>query len=81
MKRLAICFTLLLACSLPASAQNNDVKFIADTLVVQADGTYPGRSGPRHANFRHFLAGQRTQAGLRKCVAGHAKNRRARGEE
>jgi uncharacterized protein len=40
MIRLALCSALLLVCALPASAQNNDVKFIADTLVVQADGTY-----------------------------------------
>ncbi|MGB9333476.1 MAG: SIMPL domain-containing protein [Candidatus Acidiferrales bacterium] len=40
MKRLAICSAFLLVCALPLAAQNNDVKFIADTLVVQADGTY-----------------------------------------
>ena len=40
MKRLAMCSACLLVCVLPLAAQNNDVKFIADTLVVQADGTY-----------------------------------------
>jgi len=40
MKRFAICSAFLLVCTLPLAAQNNDVKFIADTLVVQADGTY-----------------------------------------
>jgi uncharacterized protein len=40
MIRLTLCSALLLVFALPARAQNTDVKFIADTLVVQADGTY-----------------------------------------
>lgn len=40
MTRLSLCAIVALVCALPASAQNSDVKFIADTLVVQADGTY-----------------------------------------
>jgi hypothetical protein len=40
MKRFAICSAFLLVCALPLAAQDNDVKLIADTLVVQADGTY-----------------------------------------
>lgn len=38
-RRLSILGLVLLAC-LPAAAQAPEVKFIADTLVVQADGTY-----------------------------------------
>jgi uncharacterized protein YggE len=40
MIRLTLCTALLFVFALPARAQNSDVKFIADTLVVQADGTY-----------------------------------------
>jgi uncharacterized protein len=35
-----LCSVVLLSCSLMSFAQNPEMKFIADTLVVQADGTY-----------------------------------------
>jgi uncharacterized protein len=38
--RLAVSLCLLLAVAELAGAQNQELKFIADTLVVQADGTY-----------------------------------------
>jgi len=40
MKRIACCFSLLFLAAIPARAQNADIKFIADTLVIQADGIY-----------------------------------------
>jgi uncharacterized protein len=38
--RTALCLALLCALALPVRAQNEPVKFIADTLVVQANGTF-----------------------------------------
>ncbi|MGH9776006.1 MAG: SIMPL domain-containing protein [Candidatus Acidiferrales bacterium] len=40
MKRIALAAAFLFVLALPSHAQTTDVKFIADTLVVQADGTY-----------------------------------------
>jgi uncharacterized protein len=40
MKRIALFATLLLATALPLRAQNPQTKFIAETLVVEAEGTY-----------------------------------------
>jgi len=40
MKRLALCSSLLLLLAISCKAQNSDIKFITDTLVIQADGTY-----------------------------------------
>jgi uncharacterized protein len=40
MRKIALALFLLCFCSGQSSAQNSDLKFIADTLVVQADGKY-----------------------------------------
>jgi uncharacterized protein YggE len=40
MKRIAFSFSLLLLFAFTCKAQNSDIKFIADTLVIQADGTF-----------------------------------------
>lgn len=40
MKRMALFFSILVLLALPCAAQNPEVKFIADTLVVQAEGKY-----------------------------------------
>ncbi len=40
MKSIALSLFLVFLLVMPAAAQNQDVKFIADTLVVQAEGTY-----------------------------------------
>jgi uncharacterized protein YggE len=40
MRKIALVLFLLCFCAGRSSAQNSDVKFIADTLVVQADGKY-----------------------------------------
>ncbi len=40
MKRIALCFFWLFLLALTSKAQNPEVKFIADTLVVQAEGTF-----------------------------------------
>ena len=40
MGRIAVCFISLCAVALSARAQEQPIKFIADTLVVQASGTY-----------------------------------------
>ena len=40
MKHIILCFAFLVVWVCPAVAQNAEVKFIADTLVVQAEGTY-----------------------------------------
>jgi uncharacterized protein len=39
-KRLLLCLCSILALAVTCKAQAPDIKFIADTLVVQADGTY-----------------------------------------
>jgi uncharacterized protein YggE len=81
MTRLALCSTLLLVFALPVRAQNTDVKFIADTLVVQADGTY--QADPDLATLTFDISSQEkelktayenaTQA-MQKIVAIAAKN-------
>lgn len=40
MKRIISCLAFLSLLAMPAWAQSGEVKFIADTLVVQAEGTY-----------------------------------------
>jgi uncharacterized protein YggE len=40
MKRAALCFCLLLVSAFTCKAQSSEIKFIADTLVIQADGTF-----------------------------------------
>jgi len=40
MKRVTMCLAFWGLLALPARAQNAELKFIADTLVVQAEGTY-----------------------------------------
>jgi uncharacterized protein YggE len=40
MKRFALCFFPVFLLALTSKAQSPEVKFIADTLVVQADGTF-----------------------------------------
>ena len=40
MKRLALCLPLVLLFAFTLKAQNSDIKFIADTLVIQADGKF-----------------------------------------
>jgi uncharacterized protein YggE len=39
-KRIALCLTPILLFAITTMAQGPDIKYIADTLVVQADGTY-----------------------------------------
>ena len=66
---------LALVCALPQSAQNSDVKFIADTLVVQADGTY--QADPDLATLTFDISSQDkgAQDGLWERLAGDAENR------
>ncbi len=40
MRSVILCLGLLLLVALPAAAQTQEIKFIADTSVVQADGKY-----------------------------------------
>jgi uncharacterized protein YggE len=40
MKRLALCLPLMYLFAFNTRAQNSDIKFIADTLVIQADGMF-----------------------------------------
>jgi uncharacterized protein YggE len=40
MERIAFAFSLLFLFAFTCKAQNSDIKFIADTLVIQADGTF-----------------------------------------
>jgi uncharacterized protein YggE len=40
MKRMILCLAFLALLARPAGAQGPEVKFIADTIVVQAEGTY-----------------------------------------
>jgi uncharacterized protein len=40
MKRIAFAFSLLFLFAFTCKAQSSDIKFIADTLVIQADGTF-----------------------------------------
>lgn len=51
----SICLlAVFLLCSLPAHAQAPEVKFIADTLVVQADGTYEADPDLATVTFQIF---------------------------
>ena len=81
MIRLALCSALLLVCALPAHAQNTDVKFIADTLVVQADGTF--QADPDLATLTFDISSQekelkpayeKASQAMQKIVAIAAKN-------
>jgi uncharacterized protein YggE len=40
MKRIALCLFSVFVLALTSKAQSPEVKFIADTLVVQAEGTF-----------------------------------------
>jgi len=81
MKRFAICSAFLLVCTLPLAAQNNDVKFIADTLVVQADGTYEADPDLATLTFDISSQDKELKPALRERLASHAENRGARSEE
>lgn len=81
MSRLAVFFALLLLPALPARAQNSDVKFIADTLVVQADGRY--EADPDLATLTFDISSQdkdlkpayeKASDAMQKIVALAAKN-------
>lgn len=80
-------FTILLAAtyillsSLPVLAQNPDIKFIADTLVIQADGTY--ESDPDLATLTFNISAQdkelkqtydRASQSIQKIIALAEKN-------
>src|SRR5712692_11745472 len=54
MKRLFSALGTLVLGSLPAIAQTPEVKFIADTLVVQADGTYEADPDLATMTFKIF---------------------------
>lgn len=56
MMRILFCVMLLTALAWPAAAQNPEVKFIADTLVVQAQGTY--ESEPDLATLEFDISSQ-----------------------
>jgi uncharacterized protein YggE len=82
MKRVAFCiFGWLLLLAPPAKAQNPEVKFIADTLVVQAEGTFEG--DPDLATLTFDISAQdkelkptydRASASMQKIVALAEKN-------
>jgi len=52
--KLSICCCALLLCSVSVRAQAPETKFIADTLVVQADGTYEADPDLATLTFRIF---------------------------
>jgi len=56
MKRIALCFFWLFLLALTSKAQNPEVKFIADTLVVQAQGTF--EADPDLATLRFDISSQ-----------------------
>lgn len=56
MKRVSLFLSLVFLLVLPAAAQNQDLKFIADTLVVQAEGTY--ESDPDLATLTFDISSQ-----------------------
>lgn len=56
MKRVSFFLSLVFLLVLPAAAQNQDLKFIADTLVVQAEGTY--ESDPDLATLTFDISSQ-----------------------
>jgi len=81
MIRLTLCSALLLVWAFPAAAQNTDVKFIADTLVVQADGTF--QADPDLATLTFAISSQEKELkpayddasqAMQKIVAIAAKN-------
>jgi len=75
MKRIALFATLLLATALPVRAQNPQTKFITETLVVEAEGTY--EADPDLATLTFNISAQENElkkaydkasASLRKIV-------------
>jgi uncharacterized protein YggE len=56
MKRMLILLPLFFALALPCAAQIPEVKFIADTLVVQAEGQY--QADPDVATLRFHISSQ-----------------------
>jgi len=52
--KLSICCCALLLCSVSVTAQAPETKFIADTLVVQADGTYEADPDLATVTFQIF---------------------------
>ena len=56
MKRIDLCFFWLFLLALTSKAQNPEVKFIADTLVVQAEGTF--EADPDLATLRFDISSQ-----------------------
>ena len=56
MKRAAFCVVVLSLFPFASRAQNSDVKFVADTLVIQAEGTY--EADPDLATLTFDIASQ-----------------------
>jgi uncharacterized protein len=76
MKRAAFCVVLLSLFPFASKAQNSEVKFVADTLVIQAEGTY--EADPDLATLTFDIASQekdlkpaydKASAALQKVVA------------
>jgi hypothetical protein len=57
-------WVLLFLVPIAVSGQNPEVKLIADTLVVQADGTYDADPDLATLTFQIFRSGQGPEAGL-----------------
>lgn len=81
MRRLLLVLGILCALANSARAQTPEVKFIAATVVVQAEGSYEADGDLVTLTFENFNVGQRHQKGLRHGDAIHAKDYRAGREE
>jgi uncharacterized protein YggE len=58
MQKIALAFILALLCASISVAQNSEVKFIADTLVVQAEGKYEADPDPDLATLTFSVFAQ-----------------------
>lgn len=72
MKRIILCFAFVGMLARPTSAQNAEMKFIADTLVVQAEGTY--EANPDVATVTFDITSQ--EKDLRKAYDGATQSMR-----
>src|SRR5712671_5401051 len=81
MKRCFCALGLLVLGSVSVAAQAPEVKFIADTLVVQADGTYEADPDLATMTFQIFSQEQGHQARVRRGDAIDAARRRSRRNE
>lgn len=87
MRRFALCFTLLLLAPLVSRAQDSGMRFVADTLMIQAEGSYEAEPDLATLTFNISaqekelkLAYDKASASMQKIVDLAQKNGIAKGD-